>query len=370
MEFDRNSNMPLYMQFKNILQKKIRTGELKPGSVIKTELELCKEFGISRHPVRKAMDELVSEGYLERTRGKGTFVKDQLPDRRNTAPKILGLILNSLTVGFNAQILTGFEKQARKRGYLTLAASSEGLSETEMDCLDRMSDNGVAGILVFPCDNSKIESKIKDLDVKDIYIGLIDRNPGIKDIDYIGSDNLGGAYSAVRHLALQGFRNVAFMSDISNVSSVDERLNGYKKAVEDFDLKDAAHISIDQNISRLYPEICKYDIEQISNEICRLENSLPLGIFAVNDFVAVKCMEVCINKGLVIGKDVGIVGFDNIPEGCYQKVTLTTVAQNGLLLGQNAADMAIDRIEGKSSLVHKSIIPTQLIVRSSCGEKL
>lgn len=370
MKLDRDSNMPLYMQFKNILTEKIRSGELKPGSIMKTELELCSEYEISRYPVRQAMEELVAEGYLNRTRGKGTFVSNELPNMSVRNGKTLGLILPNMTAGFNGQILPGFEKQARKRGYLTIACCSEGSIEEEMNCLDMMSDNGVSGIFVFPCDDSKISSRADELKSSGIYLGLMDRNPGMQDVDYIGSDNFGGVYSGVRHLALQGFRNVSFIADRSFVSSVRERLEGYEKAVEDFGLNSVAQITTKGNAVKIHPGINRTFIEELQEEITRLKVYLPLGIFVVNDFLAIECMNVCESEGLIIGKDVAIVGFDNIPEGNYQKVPLTTVAQNGLLLGHTAADMAIDKLERKANQVYRSIIPTQLVVRCSCGEKL
>lgn len=370
MKVDREKNMPLYMQFKNIIMEKLRAGELKPGSIMKTELEFCDEYGISRYPVRQAMEELVAEGYLIRTRGKGTFVSNDLTNLRFSDMKILGLVLNHLTAGFNGQILSGFEKQARKRGYLTIACCSESSNEEEMNCLDMLVESRAAGIFAFPCDESRISSRTEELRSKGIYLGLIDRNPGIQDIDYIGSDNFGGVYSAVRHVSLQGFRNIMFVADGTDVSSVRERLDGYRKAVEDFDMKSISNINIKDKMGRAHPESNKYLLDKLQEDIVSLKMNLPFGIVAVNDFIAIKCMDVCMRENLVIGKDVAIVGFDNINEGNYQAVPLTTVAQNGLLLGSNAADIAIDKLEGKTNQVYKCIIPTQLVVRCSCGEKL
>lgn len=370
MKLDRNSNMPLYMQFKNIIIKKIRSGELKPGSVMPTENELCGEYGLSRYPVRQAMGELAAEGYLQRTRGKGTFISIELPAYKSGArSKVLGLILGHLTAGFNGQILCGFEKQARKRGYLTISSCSEGSPEEELLCVDRMIEAGVCGLFVFPSDRSRIGSRLDELKSKDIYLGILDRNPGLNNIDYVGSDNQGGAYSAVRHIAMQGFRNIVFVSDMSDVSSINERMEGYLKAVEDFGLNPLTHISIDEDLSRYYRYTHRFFVEKLREELIELKQSIPVGIFTINDSVALQCMKFFQSEGLVIGKDIGLVGFDNIPESEYAPVPLTTVAQNGFLLGQNAADIAADKVECKSCQVFRSIVPTQLVVRDSCGEK-
>ncbi|MBN1996169.1 GntR family transcriptional regulator [candidate division KSB1 bacterium] len=66
--------VPLYHQLYEILQAKITKGELNPGDVFPTELELSKQYHVSRITVRKVLDLLVREGLVFRKQGKGTFV--------------------------------------------------------------------------------------------------------------------------------------------------------------------------------------------------------------------------------------------------------------------------------------------------------
>lgn len=71
---DRQSPVPLYFQLKQMLLAKIESGEWQPGDLIPGELDLQDTFGLSRTTVRQTLGELVSEGHLERFRGRGTFV--------------------------------------------------------------------------------------------------------------------------------------------------------------------------------------------------------------------------------------------------------------------------------------------------------
>lgn len=71
---DRESFIPYYHQLKSILGERIRRGLLRPGDPLPSESELCKEYGVSRATVRRALAELASEGLLYSVRGKGTFV--------------------------------------------------------------------------------------------------------------------------------------------------------------------------------------------------------------------------------------------------------------------------------------------------------
>lgn len=367
---DKNSKLPLYMQLKNTIMGKIIAGELKRGDPVSTEQELGSIYGISRFPIRQAMDELVKEGYLKRTRGRGTFVNENLPETVGVEQKkLLGFVIGDFTKGFGGQILKGYEKHARKRGYLTAVCSSEPDAGEEIRCIRLLMESGAVGINVFCRDDTKLSEIVRELDERGIYLGLLDRNPELSGYDYIGSDNTGGAYVAVRHLALQGYRNVVFVSHKASVSSVNERLEGYLCAVGEFGLNSITHINMEEELQRYPYPMHRFFVEKLKDELIELKQHMPLGIFAVNDAIALQCMRILSDEGLLIGRDVGIIGFDNVTECEFSTPPLTSVAQNGLLIGQAAADMAIDKIEGKSNSINKSIVPTQLVVRSSCGEK-
>lgn len=70
----RQDGIPLYHQLKEIFIEKILDGEWRPGENIPNEMELCEQYGVSRGPVRQALEQLVREGLLSRKQGKGTWV--------------------------------------------------------------------------------------------------------------------------------------------------------------------------------------------------------------------------------------------------------------------------------------------------------
>lgn len=73
---DKDNPLPIYHQLKEMIKKKIETGEYAPGSQLPTEHELCETFKISRTPVRQALMDLSHEGILYRKPGAGTFISD------------------------------------------------------------------------------------------------------------------------------------------------------------------------------------------------------------------------------------------------------------------------------------------------------
>ena len=76
-KLDRISKMPYYYQIYDFLLKKIKDSELAEGCQLPNEMELCKEFKVSRTTIREALRELEIKGYIVRGRGQGTFVSSK-----------------------------------------------------------------------------------------------------------------------------------------------------------------------------------------------------------------------------------------------------------------------------------------------------
>lgn len=89
--------IPLYYKLYVDLKESLNSGKYQKGDKLPTEKELCQQYSISRLTVRRAMDELRREGFIERLKGKGTFVTGSKREEQ-------------------LAILTGFTDEARKRG--------------------------------------------------------------------------------------------------------------------------------------------------------------------------------------------------------------------------------------------------------------
>jgi len=89
---DESIKTPLYMQVYSALYQWIQQGRYQPGDKLESEAKMCKVFGVSRISVRKALDMLSNEGWVESRQGKGTFVTGQkrdLPLRANMNDRIV-----------------------------------------------------------------------------------------------------------------------------------------------------------------------------------------------------------------------------------------------------------------------------------------
>jgi len=96
--------IPLYYKLYVDLKESLNSGKYQKGDKLPTEKDLCQKYGISRLTVRRAMDELRREGFIERLKGKGTFVTGSKREEQ-------------------LAILTGFTK-TDSSGFLPMPSSS------------------------------------------------------------------------------------------------------------------------------------------------------------------------------------------------------------------------------------------------------
>ena len=77
MKFDQSSGVPLYKQIENYIREEIKSGKFNDGSFLPKEEKLANLFGVSRNTVRQGISNLVNEGLLKRTPGKGTVLAER-----------------------------------------------------------------------------------------------------------------------------------------------------------------------------------------------------------------------------------------------------------------------------------------------------
>lgn len=94
---------PLYHQVYTVLRDRILAGAFGDEGLIPGEHELSRDFAVSRITLRRAMEELVADGLVERQRGRGTRVVRRLPDRP-VAGAMEGLLENLLMIGLKTDV--------------------------------------------------------------------------------------------------------------------------------------------------------------------------------------------------------------------------------------------------------------------------
>lgn len=251
-------------------------------------------------------------------------------------------------------LLQGVNDRTTERGYAMLLWM--GKSETEEDLLYRRvtANRLMDGMLVASAtgDNPLIPHLIES----GMPFVTVERPAIYGDkINYVTLDNIEGARTAVGHLARLGRRRIGIITGaLNNMDGVD-RLVGYKQALMQ------AGMPIDPSL------IFEGNWDQASGTMGarRLIQNGADAIFASNDIMALGVYEGAQEMGVSIPRDVALVGFDDLPLSA--PVPLTTIRQPLRQKGAAAIDLLLDLIEGRTVGPQHIFLPTQLVIRQSCG---
>jgi LacI family transcriptional regulator/LacI family repressor for deo operon, udp, cdd, tsx, nupC, and nupG len=212
-----------------------------------------------------------------------------------------------------------------------------------------------------------IVSQAKDTRNYDHYQKLIDAGIPLVFYDRICTgmnasrvvvDDYMGAYNAVTHLIETGCQRIAFYGGPMQLEISKNRYNGYKDAL----LKHG--MAVDESIVRICDN--RAEAEIVTPEILALDHR-PDGFFAVNDDTAIGILYTVKRAGFKVPDDISICGFTNGQRAVACDPMLTTIEQRGFLVGEEAAEILIDKVEGLSPLekVEKRVVRTRLIIRGT-----
>ena len=275
----------------------------------------------------------------------------------NNKTRILAVILpkeaeNIFANPFFIQAMKGISVCAQKEDYYIMYGFNQD-NNNEMEWLKKfINSNLVDGICLLKVkEHDEVIEYLKEIEFPFVVIG---RPDNIENVLWVDNDNVKAMYDLVNKLISYGHEKIGFIGARSNLNVSRDRLEGYKKALQD------NNIEIDENLIYMANDFNKKDGEIAVNKI--LNQSQPTAIVTTDDLLAFGVIEVLNSKGL---KDISIVGFNNIQISEYQKPSLSSVDINSEELGYYATSLLINKLEGKEIKLNKYIIETKLIERES-----
>ncbi len=363
MANDNAQKTTLYAYLLGELRQRILDGRLPEGSRLPSEAELSGAYDVSRGTVRQALGILTNEGFIERVKGSGSYVRPrngEVTAAHAPLSKQIGLVLSHSSDQLNMEILIGVEKGAKGRGYRVIFSYAEENADQQRRDIQHLIADQVDGLIVFPVGKDAAHEGIAQLQADNVPFVLVDRYFPDLDSDYVAADNYEGGYRATEHLLILGYRRIAFVYAPSSslmVTSIRDRWAGYRAALEHYGLPYDERLVYQSPVKRHYEDYF-------------LQESLPEAIFAVNDLEALAILKTAQRRGLRIPQDIALVGFDDLSFAAHLNPALTTIAQMRTELGLRAVNILIDRIEGASGPYKHIALPTRLVVRESCGARL
>jgi len=272
----------------------------------------------------------------------------------------LGLVVTSIADPFLGDVVKGVEEVARAAGFSVLLSASHNDPEQEMAIIETFHRRRVDGILVASSRlTSDYKKRLDRLRVPTVLInGQAEAQDGL--LHWVAVDDRVGAQMAVQHLLQLGHRAIGYIGASSRPRSNRQRLEGYRSALE------AASISFDEARVVMAPGIEASDEEDVAAGEASLPALLACGvtaIFCYNDMIAVGVQVACRERGIVIPRDLSVVGFDDIRMAGYVNPPLTTIRQPKVELGSRAAQLLLDLLDRRP--VQDHLLSPVLVHRSS-----
>ncbi|MBN8595369.1 MAG: LacI family DNA-binding transcriptional regulator [Anaerolineae bacterium] len=266
-------------------------------------------------------------------------------------------VIPDITNPFYPAFERGIQDTVNRYGYDLVMYNTDGKVEQERKCLDSLLQGRVDGVVgVFFHMRTNDLTALIEQQIQVVRLEAMPKRPGELPIDNIYVDNAAAAKTAVELLIHQGHSRIAMLTSQEGPARFREM--GYQEALTAHGIE-ATNAMMS---SGAYSEDGGYTAMQ--NLLQRGDR--PSAVFAANDLMAMGAMIAIREAGLSIPRDIAIVGFDDIPAAKLVFPALTTVAQFQHALGQRAAEMLMERLNGQVENRGRSIeMPYHLIERDS-----
>ncbi|MCH3918219.1 MAG: GntR family transcriptional regulator [Spirochaetia bacterium] len=356
----------LYKMIYNELLQKINYSIYKVGDRLPTEKELSAQYHVSRITSKRALEELEKQGYVERVRGKGTFLRQEstLHVTDGLTNAIALIYPSDSDFGGFAASLDGASSVIEENGLVTHLYTRFDTTEAVEELLVSLKEDGTKGIIYYPRSGSFDYEIVNRFLYDGIPFATFDKYLFALNVPYVCSDNHYGGYLATSYLLELGHRKVAFISDLplEDASSIRDRYLGYCQALKKYNLPYCPRYVSFKKGGR--ESMRSYDEAYYSGLISNLHEQGVSAIFAINDIVASFILRACGLLGYHIPGDFSLIGFDGLPFSQYQRVPITSVVQDFSTMGRCAAQIVINQLQGKP--IDNKILPVKLVERASC----
>lgn len=282
---------------------------------------------------------------------------------RQKTSNIVGLVIHDLGNPFFVEMLIGAERILLDAGYLTLMAHTSERLDIQTKVLNSMREHNAAGIIMCPAIGTP-DSLPAELKAYAMPLVLAMRPLGDTECDSVGCENVDGMQAATRHLIGLGHRRIGFVGRKSGNRVSELRVEGYLLAMREAGLPVHDSWVLDVPITSAGG---RQGIALLGTMA-----EPPTAVVCYNDAVALGVLNELDSMGKRAGRDLAVVGFDDIAAAAHTSPPLTTMSVAPAHLGEIASRILLSRITGQdpSPLPKKYYATPKLVVRESSGAPL
>jgi LacI family transcriptional regulator len=333
-----------------------------------TITEVAKAAGLSAATVSRALNGHPAVTSAARARAYAAAERlGYLPDGvagslRSKQTFTLGLLLRDVSNPNILQINSGAAAAAASHSYMLLMCSSDWDLEAERSLIRSMARRRFAGIVALVVDDTKSDVEVAArLGIPVVLIEselLKARVPR----DRVISDNFGGAAKAASYLLDLGHTRIAIISGQEQILPGRDRLTGFVETT-------ARQIQLPEWAVCLGSFSEEHGYQSTRRLMSRTDR--PTAIFAGSNQILSGVLRAIRELALRVPEDLSVIGFDDSLLSQLYQPPITVVARDLREIGREAVNLVVRRIEGyESKHVMKKVVPTRLIIRSSCSHIL
>lgn len=308
-----------------------------------------KDKNISEPTRQKVLDIVKEHNYIPNTIARSLVTRQT---------KTIGLVIPDIANPFFPELARGAEDKANESGYNIIFCNTDDNVDKEEKYINMLIEKMIDGIIF--TQSAKRTKGFEKLKIGSTPIVLIDRDMELEGV--VGKvlvDNFTGAYDGVNYLLNKGYRKIAFITGALTTNTSKNRLNGYKRALEDFNFPyDEAYVLAGEYKS----EWGFSAIKQL------LDNDIDFdAVFCGNDLIAISAIKALKDAGKSIPNDVAVLGFDDIYMAKFIEPELSTIRQPNYEMGYRAVEILVDILENPEDVDKKRelVLNTKLIIRQS-----
>jgi len=330
-----------------------------------TIVDIARLAGVSQATVSRVINN--SEKVKESTRSKiqqvmkdNNYVYNALAGGSGkNATCTIGLIIPTITNPIFAVSTQGIQTAAAKRGYSILLGTTEYSSSTELDLVRLFSEKQVDGIILTGAPMNHLT--INYINQRNIPFVITYERIKSANASFVTFDNVMAANRTMDYLFSLGHRRIGMITGQFSYSGRSERRwQGYKAGLE------KRGILYDEQLV-MQKDFTVIGGREAATRMLQNPNP-PTAIFCGNDIIAYGAMAIAKEKGLKVGTDISIVGFDDLEMSATMDPPLTTTRIPGSEMGEMGAKILIDKIEKINEEPVQYILETDFIVRSSVAD--
>ena len=288
------------------------------------------------------------------------FVPNRLASGlRSKRTNTLALVLTDITNPYFTTIARGVEDMASEAGYMVIFCNTDESVSKEQMYVHMLLEKRVDGIMLVPA-QSTLDS-VDLIQKHNTPLVVLDRRvPDVK-TDVVRCDSERGAYELTRLLLSLGHREIAILNGPKGVSTADDRLSGYRRALAEAGIAGFAGLEFFGSFNQ------ESGYEMTHKALAGTPGLTAL--FATNNIIAFGALRALQEIGLHVPGDIAMVGFDDLPPALVTFPFLTVAAQPAYEMGKKAIEILLKKLGGGASDQYQEIVlPAEIVIRQSSGQ--